>query len=55
MTYFLKLFKASTPAPKSHEEFMNVIKANMVKRLRCAGDEYFYDPQKEELFVLKRQ
>ena len=58
VTYFLKLFKASNGrAPKSHEEFMNdVIKANMVKlpTLR-PGDEYFYDPQKEELFVLKRQ
>ena len=58
MTHALNLYKAANGrAPKSHEEFMSqVIKANMINlpTLR-PGDEYFYDPQKEELFVLKKQ
>lgn len=58
VTHFLNIYKASNGrAPKSHEEFMSqVIKANMVKLPTLPpGDEYFYDPAKEELFVLKKQ
>lgn len=58
VAHALNLYKAANGrAPKSHEEFMSqVIKANMINlpTLR-PGDEYFYDPQKEELFVLKKQ
>lgn len=58
VTHALNLYKASNGrAPKSHEEFMSqVIKANMIKLPTLPpGDEYLYDPAKEELFVLKRQ
>ncbi len=54
----LKLYKATNEhAPKSHQEFMEkVIKANQITlpELR-PGDRYLYDPQKEELFVVRQK
>ena len=50
----MKLFKAEHDrAPKSHEEFMEVIiKANQIKLPELLDNEtYRYDPEREELMV----
>ncbi|MFN0055814.1 MAG: hypothetical protein ACKV0T_27030 [Planctomycetales bacterium] len=52
----LKLFKATEGrAPQSHDEFMaKIVAANLIKLPQLpAGQNYVYDPQREELMVEK--
>ncbi len=55
LQHALDLYKAQNGPPKSHEEFMEkVVKENQIQLPALPeGERYLYDPQKEELQVVK--